>query len=86
MNFGWFNDQTSDEEFSRTVIHEFGHAIGCVHEQSSPAANIQWNKQAVYEYYWKNDGWDQAKVDWNVFQKYEPEATVNTKWDSTSIM
>ncbi len=36
MNFGWFTDQTADEEFSRTVLHEFGHALGCVHEQASP--------------------------------------------------
>jgi hypothetical protein len=86
MNFGWFNDQTSDEEFSRTVIHEFGHAIGCIHEQSSPVADIPWNKPAVYEYYLKNDGWDKAKVDGNVFAKAAQANTLNSRYDNTSIM
>lgn len=86
MNFGWFNDQTPDEDFSTTVIHEFGHALGCAHEQSSPAADIQWNKPAVYDYYWKTYGWDQAQVDSQLFWRYDPEATVNSRWDPTSIM
>src|SRR5206468_1791046 len=32
MNFGWFDDNTSDAEFSRVVVHEFGHTLGFVHE------------------------------------------------------
>jgi hypothetical protein len=86
MNFGWFDDETSDEEFSRTVIHEFGHAIGCIHEQASPVADIPWNKPAVYEYYLKNDGWGQAMVDSNVFAKAAQASTLNSNWDKTSIM
>ncbi|KAF2742333.1 zincin [Sporormia fimetaria CBS 119925] len=87
MNYGWFNDESTDEEFSRTVIHEFGHAIGCVHEQASPLANIQWNKPVVYEYYMRTQGWNEAEVDGNVFQTYEPEQTLNSPWwDPTSIM
>ncbi|KAH8679674.1 hypothetical protein BGZ60DRAFT_427995 [Tricladium varicosporioides] len=86
MNFGWFDDETSDEEFSRTVIHEFGHAIGCIHEQASPVVDIPWNKPAVYEYYLKNDNWDKGKVDSNVFAKAVQANTLNTKFDNTSIM
>ncbi len=56
MNFGWFDDSTPDNEFSRTVIHEFGHALGCVHEHSSPAATIPWNRDAVYAYYLATQG------------------------------
>lgn len=40
MNFGWFNDSTTDTEFSRTTIHEFGHALGMIHEHQHPLANI----------------------------------------------
>jgi hypothetical protein len=86
MNFGWFNDETSDEVFSRTTIHEFGHAIGCIHEQASPVANIPWNKPAVYEYYLRTNGWDQAKVDSNVFRTVAQETALNSNWDKTSIM
>ena len=86
MNFGWFDDNTSDEEFSRTVIHEFGHAIGCIHEQASPVADIPWNKPAVYAYYLETNGWDRAKVDGNVFWKAAQENTLNSNYDKTSIM
>jgi hypothetical protein len=86
MNFGWFDDETSDEVFSRTVIHEFGHTIGCIHEQASPVVNIPWNKPAVYEYYLRTNGWDQAKVDGNVFAKAEQANSLNSNWDKTSIM
>lgn len=86
MNFGWFDDQTADDEFSRTVIHEFGHAIGCIHEQSSPVANIQWNKPVVYEYYQRTNGWDKAKVDGNVFAVAAQANTLNSRYDNTSIM
>ena len=44
MNYGWFDQTTPDDEYRRTVVHEFGHALGCIHEQASPAADIHWNK------------------------------------------
>jgi hypothetical protein len=86
MNFGWFDDQTADDEFSRVVIHEFGHAIGCIHEQSSPIANIPWNKPAVYAYYLKSNGWNQAQVDSQVFAVALQANTIETTFDRTSIM
>jgi len=86
MNFGWFDDNSTDETFSRTVIHEFGHAIGCIHEQASPVVDIPWNKDAVYAYYLRTNGWDKAKVDGNVFARAAQANTLNTSWDRTSIM
>jgi hypothetical protein len=86
MNFGWFNDQTADDEFSRVVIHEFGHAIGLIHEMSSPVANIPWNKPVVYDYYLKSNGWDKAEVDAQVFAVALQANTIETRFDRTSIM
>ena len=84
--FGWFTDSTADDEFSRTVVHEFGHVIGCIHEQSSPLANIPWNKPVVYDYFFKSQGWDQAKVDYNLFYVAPQDQTMETSFDRTSIM
>ena len=48
-----------------TTIHEFGHSLGLLHEQSYPKG-IQWNKDTVYKFYAKYQGWDKQKVDYNV--------------------
>ena len=86
MNFGWFNSYTTDQEFSRTVIHEFGHAIGLIHEHQSPEAGISWNKPAVYNYYSETQGWTKAEVDQNIFRRYSKSETQFSAYDKYSIM
>jgi hypothetical protein len=86
MNFGWFTDDTSDEEVRRTTLHEFGHVLGLIHEHQSPVAGIQWDRPKVYEWYSKNLGWDQATVDANVLTKLSASSTNYTVYDPTSIM
>jgi hypothetical protein len=88
MNFGWFTDQTDDGEVMRTTLHEFGHAIGCVHEQASPAAAgvINWNKPVVYAYYLRSMGWDQARVDSQVLYVNPQAGFSNTLLNPLSIM
>ena len=35
MNLGWPHDrQISDEEIERVAVHEMGHSLGFIHEQS----------------------------------------------------
>lgn len=87
MNYGWLTPNTADDEYSRVVIHEFGHALGCIHEHSSPAADIPWNKEAVYRYYQgPPNNWSRADVDLNLFQRYSQAATQFTAFDKDSIM
>ena len=88
MNFGWFDDQTTTFEFDRTVIHEFGHCLGCIHEHQSPAASIDWNIPAVYDYYQNTQipPWDKATVDRNIFAKYTAGEVTNSNFDNKSIM
>ena len=86
MNYGWFDQTTPDDEYRRTVVHEFGHALGCEHEQASPAADIHWNKQATYRYYQSTQGWSKEDVDQQVFEKYSTPTTQFTTWDKNSIM
>ena len=86
MNFGWFSDKTSEEDFAQTILHEFGHALGCIHEHQSPSAGILWNKPVVYEYYEQEYKWEKAKVDKNIFQAYDKNITQFSSFDETSIM
>lgn len=86
MNFGWFDENTPDFEFSRTTLHEFGHAIGLIHEHQSLDSNIPWDPPAVYEYYLRTNGWDKETVDNNIFDKYDNNTISNSSFDSKSIM
>ncbi len=87
MNFGWLTAATSDEEFARVVTHEFGHALGCIHEHQNPTAGIPWNKPAVYEYYaGPPNYWNKEQVDANLFERYSADITQFSQFDPASIM
>jgi len=87
MNFGWFNSSTSDAEFSRTTIHEFGHALGMIHEHQHPLVSIPWDKPKVYAYYAGSPNyWSTADVDNNIFAKYSTSQTNYSAYDKFSIM
>jgi hypothetical protein len=74
------------DDFSRVIKHEFGHALGLEHEQSHPEASIPWNKPKVYIYYKEAMGWDQDKVDRNVFAVASSSRVNFTKYDPRSVM
>jgi serralysin len=87
VNFGWFDNTTSETEFRRVILHEFGHVLGFVHEHQSPNANIPWDKEKVYALFaLPPDSWDRAKVDANVFAKYSQNSTNSSTYDPSSIM
>jgi serralysin len=87
MNFGWFTSTTSDQEFSRTTLHEFGHALGMIHEHQHPVAGIPWDTAKVYQYYAAApNNWTQDDVNHNLFEKYNASQTQFCKYDKYSIM
>jgi hypothetical protein len=87
MNFGWLRDDTDDREYERVVVHEFGHALGCIHEHQSPRENLQWNKATVYKTFsGPPNNWSRAEIDHNILQKYSPEGISATSFDRKSIM
>jgi hypothetical protein len=87
MNYGWLTPTTPDDEYARVVLHEFGHALGCIHEHQNPSGGIHWNKERVYhDLMGPPNNWTKAQVDSNMFQRYSATITQFTAIDPTSIM
>lgn len=73
--------------YRKYVLHEFGHALGCIHEHQTPIAGIRWNREQVYEDYCRWYGWPKRKVDNNVLFIFDQASTNHTKtFDPESIM
>ncbi len=87
MNYGWLEPNTSLREYQRVVRHEFGHALGMIHEHQNPAAQgqIPWDREKVYAYYAQQD-WTRDDVDDNIFDVYSEDSTNHSAFDPTSIM
>ena len=78
---------SGDAEVNRYTRHEFGHALGLIHEHQNPAHRIQWNKPVVYQAMaGPPNHWDQATVDVNFFEQYDRTSTQFTRFDPTSVM
>lgn len=86
MNFGWFDDSTPEEEFRRTVLHEFGHALGLLHEHQNPTGGIPWDEEAVYAFYYQTQGWDRNTTYQNVIARQDHSETQYSAYDANSIM
>ncbi|MDF2193439.1 M12 family metallopeptidase [Paraflavitalea sp. CAU 1676] len=85
MNYEGFSESTPEIVLKRTILHEFGHALGLLHEHKSPISRIQWNKPKVYAHYMQLQGWSQQKVDEQVLNRYSVEMS-NKEYDPSSIM
>lgn len=87
MNFGWLSDDTPDQEYERVVVHEFGHALGAIHEHQSPAAKLKWNKAEVYRVFsGPPNHWSKADIDSNILEHYSQTHMNFTNFDPDSIM
>jgi hypothetical protein len=79
MNLGWQDEGV--------VLHEFGHAIGMIHEHENPSGGIKWNKEAVYrDLAGSPNFWDRETIDNNMFSVYSRSQVNATKVDRLSIM
>lgn len=79
MNFGWFN--------VGTVLHEFGHALGMIHEHQNPRGKkIQWDKDKVYAWAQQTQGWSKDETDNNILNAYDIDRINGSEFDPLSVM
>jgi hypothetical protein len=79
MNFGWFNIST--------VLHEFGHMLGLIHEHQSPFGEpIPWNKTELYKWAADTQKWSVQETNSQVLNKYNSTLLNGTVFDPKSIM
>lgn len=87
MNYGWLSPGSDEAELRRVVLHEFGHAIGLIHEHQNPKGGIHWNKSAVVnDLSGPPNNWDAATIETNIFHFYPPTDVIATDVDAASIM
>lgn len=87
MNYGWLDENSTDEELRRVVLHEFGHALGLIHEHQNPAGGIQWNRAAVIaELSGPPNDWSLEDIEHNMFEPQAVSQTNFTHLDEDSIM
>jgi serralysin len=87
MNYGWLTPESDDDEVQRVVLHEFGHALGLIHEHQNPQGGIDWNEPAVIaDLSGPPNNWDEPQIRSNVLDHYPKEAVTATDVDADSIM
>lgn len=80
MNLGWLD--------SGTIIHEFGHVLGMIHEHQNPVGveSIDWDKEEVYKWANETQGWSEDITYHNILQKYDHNQLNASNFDPNSIM
>lgn len=95
MNFA-FLDQTTvdlDDKYNEfVVLHEFGHALGCIHEHQHPGASVRFRETdpKVIAYFQRGlNTRDINTIRFNVFRRFNEKELIRdgvSKYDAKSIM
>ena len=88
MTLGFTDDVlASPMEIRRLVLHEFGHALGLMHEHQNPNGGLTFRIPEVYQYFRRTQGWDERTVREQVITPSRIAELKNaTRFDPDSIM
>lgn len=86
MNLGWMTMELDERSARAVVLHEFGHALGLIHEHLHPFANIDWDRERVISDLRSSQGWDEETVTSNMFDVPPADQVFATTPDNSSIM
>lgn len=79
MNFGWLD--------TATIIHEFCHALGMIHEHQNPfGKGISWNIPVLMKWASATQRWDFYTTCSNITKKYSVDSVNGSNYDPKSIM
>ncbi|MHC8315915.1 M12 family metallopeptidase [Pseudomonas sp. LB3P31] len=82
----WLGINKTEANYEAIVIHEFGHALGLLHEHQHPDADIPWDKEKAYEALERNHGMSRATVDAIVLPLARDNNTTYAPYDRQSVM
>lgn len=87
MNLGWLTEELPEDQARSVILHEFGHALGLIHEHQNPHKAIEWNRENVIaDLSGPPNNWDPDTIARNMFARYKEDDLFATDVDPKSIM
>jgi len=87
MTLAQLADTLGETDARALVLHEFGHALGLVHEHQNPAAGIHWNQAAAFKYYGGRPFYlTPSEISSQILDAFDETSTNHSKFDPQSIM
>ena len=87
MNLGSMSTVTPWRELRRTVLHEFGHALGMIHEHQQPQVPFEWDEAEVLAVFGAPPfEWSEERIRRNILDRFQVDTTQFSAFDPQSIM